>query len=68
MKRKPRLTQKQKKAKYGTPAKYYESLRHKAAVHLNQELNHVESSIQKNTKNLSPEFSGAVDEHFWDLV
>lgn len=34
-----KLTQKQKKVKYGTPAAYYSSKRHKAAVQLNNELN-----------------------------
>lgn len=63
-----RLTKKQKKDKHGTVAAYYESLRHKAAVKLNQELNKVTSSILKNTKDLDPEFSKTVDENFWDLA
>lgn len=50
MKRKPRLTQKQKKSEFGTPAAYYRSKRHKAAVQLNNELNEAAESIQKKHK------------------
>lgn len=67
-KQKGKLTQKQKKIRYGTPAAYYSSKCHKAAVQLNQELNQIAESIRKNTKDLDPEFSKTVDENFWGLV
>lgn len=63
-----RQTCKQKKEQFKTPANYYKSKRHKAAVQLNQELNRVSKSILKNTKDLDPEFSKTVNELFWDLV
>lgn len=42
--------------------------RKRASRGLNRELNKVEASIRKNTKDLDPEFSKTVDENFWDLA
>ena len=68
MKQKSRSTKRDKQKEHGTVSNYYESKRHKKAVQLNQELNKVASSILKNTKDLDPEFSKAVDKNFWDLI
>ena len=66
MKQKKKPTRLEKKIKYGSPAAYCISRRHKAAVQLNNELNQIAGEIRKNTKDLDPEFS--VDKHFWELA
>ena len=47
-----KLTRLEKKIRYGTPAAYYESRRHKAAVQLNDELNEIAESIREKTKDI----------------
>lgn len=60
MKQAKKVTRKQKKEKHSTPANYYKSRRHQAAVRLNNELNEIAESIRESTKDLDLEFSGSI--------
>ena len=61
MKRPGKLTRRQKKKLFKTPANYYQA-KGKRVAKL------VAASIEKNVKDLDPEFSKTVDENFWDLI